>query len=84
MTGQNPPRERVDELTPRGLKILQREDGFRYGTDAILLAHFAGAKGRETLVDMGTGTGIMALIMALDRGDLDWRNNVRKKGIDRR
>lgn len=25
-----------------------------------------------------------ALIMALDRGDLDWRNNVRKKGIDRR
>lgn len=66
MTGQNPPRERVDELTPRGLKILQREDGFRYGTDAILLAHFAGAKGRETLVDMGTGTGIMALIMALD------------------
>jgi tRNA1Val (adenine37-N6)-methyltransferase len=66
MEVQMKPMERLDILTPRDLKILQRTDGFRYGTDAIVLAHFVGAKRGETLVDMGTGTGIMAMIMAKD------------------
>ena len=35
------PGERLDELHPYGLFILQHPDAFRFGTDAVLLAHFA-------------------------------------------
>ena len=36
------PGERLDDLQRGGLCILQRPDGFRFGTDAVLLADFAG------------------------------------------
>ena len=31
--------ERIDDLQRDGLRIIQREDGFRFGTDAVLLHH---------------------------------------------
>lgn len=44
MTALIGPNERLDELNPYGLYILQHPDAFRFGTDAVLLAHFARAK----------------------------------------
>jgi tRNA1(Val) A37 N6-methylase TrmN6 len=38
--------------------------GFRFGTDAVLLAHFAEPKKNEKVVDLGTGTGIIPLVMS--------------------
>ncbi len=37
-----------------------------FGTDAVLLSHFAGAKQKDSLVDLGTGCGIIPLIMLRD------------------
>lgn len=37
-----------------------------FGTDAVLLAHFASAKQKDKLVDLGTGCGIIAFLMLRD------------------
>lgn len=58
------PGERLDDLQRGGLRILQRADGFRFGTDAVLLADFAQAKKGERIADMGTGTGVLPLLLS--------------------
>ena len=49
-----------------GYKIIQDTERFQFGIDAILLADFAcaGLKSGETIIDLGTGTGIIPLLMA--------------------
>lgn len=56
--------ERLDDLQRGGLRILQRAEGFRFGTDAVLLADFAGVKKGERVADMGTGTGVLPLLLS--------------------
>ena len=56
--------ERVDDLQRNGLRILQRPDAFRFGMDAVLLADFARLRPRERVADMGTGTGILPLLLS--------------------
>lgn len=55
--------ERLDDLMRGGLHIIQRPDCFRFGTDAVLLAHFAHITGQERVCDLGTGCGILPLLM---------------------
>ena len=56
--------ERLDDLQRGGLRIIQRPQGFRFGTDAVLLADFAGVKKGERVADMGTGTGVLPLLLS--------------------
>ena len=56
--------ERIDDLQRDGLRIIQRSDGFRFGTDAVLLADFAGVKKGEHVADLGTGTGVLPLLLS--------------------
>ena len=58
------PGERIDDLQRGGLRIIQRENGFRFGTDAVLLADFAAVKRGERICDMGTGTGVLPLLLS--------------------
>lgn len=57
------PGERLDDLQLAGMRILQKEKGFRFGMDAVLLADFTRAEPRESVVDFGTGTGILPLLL---------------------
>ena len=54
--------ERLDDLIIDGLQIYQRSDMFRFSFDAIALIHFCRFNSRHSYVDLGTGTGVMALI----------------------
>ena len=56
--------ERLDDLQYKGLKLLQKKYGFRFGVDAVLLAHFAQIAVNSTVIDLGTGTGIIAVLLA--------------------
>lgn len=58
------PGERLDDLQTGGLKLIQRPDAFRFGTDSVLLADFASPRKDEVAVDLGCGTGAIALLMA--------------------
>lgn len=46
-----------------GMRILQKEGGFRFGMDAVLLADFARVEARDRAADFGTGTGILPLLL---------------------
>lgn len=56
--------ERLDDLQNNGLRILQKPDGFRFGMDAVLLAHFTRLRLRDVVADMGTGTGILSILLS--------------------
>ena len=62
------PGERLDDLQLNGLKLIQRPDAFRFGTDSVLLADFAAPRRGERAVDLGCGTGAIALLMAGHQG----------------
>ncbi len=56
--------ERVDDLQRNGLRIIQNPEGFCFGIDAVLLSHFVKAKKGDTIVELGTGTGIIPILLS--------------------
>lgn len=57
------PGERLDELQRNGYRIIQDPGRFCFGMDAVLLAGFAKVKPGERVVDLGTGTGIIPILL---------------------
>ncbi|MCR4442125.1 MAG: tRNA1(Val) (adenine(37)-N6)-methyltransferase [Peptococcaceae bacterium] len=55
--------ETLDDLLINGLKIIQKSEGFRVTLDSVLLAHFATVKNGDRIVDLGTGNGVIPLIL---------------------
>ena len=56
--------ERIDDLQRNGLKIIQDRERFCFGMDAVLLSGFAKGYRGETVLDLGTGTGIIPILMS--------------------
>lgn len=57
------PGERVDELQRNGYRIIQDPGRFCFGMDAVLLSGFARVKEGDKVLDMGTGTGIIPILL---------------------
>ena len=55
--------ERIDDLQRNGYRIIQKKKGFCFGMDAVLLSGFAQVKEGEVAVDLGTGTGIIPILL---------------------
>lgn len=58
------PGETLDELRLAGLKIIQKKDGYRFSIDPVLLCAFARVEEGEQVADLGTGAGVVPLILA--------------------
>ena len=56
--------ERLDDLQRNGYKIIQDPERFCFGMDAVLLSGFATAPEGGKVLDLGTGTGIIPILMA--------------------
>ena len=57
--------ERIDDLQYKGLKIIQNTEGFCFGIDSVLLTEFAkDMKKHSSIVDLGTGTGIIGILLS--------------------
>lgn len=55
--------ERIDDLDLKGLKLIQNPEWFCFGTDAVLLSDFARIRKKEKVVDLGTGTGVIPILL---------------------
>lgn len=62
--------ERLDDLERNGLQLIQHPDVFCFGMDAVLLSHFAEVREGEHAIDLGSGNGIIPILLsALSKGD---------------
>ena len=57
------PGERLDDLQIAGLELIQNPDGFCFGVDAVFLSDFVKVRPGETVLDMGTGNGIIPILL---------------------
>lgn len=55
--------ERLDDLQIKGYEIIQSPGRFCFGMDAVLLSAFASVKKNEKALDLGTGTGILPILL---------------------
>lgn len=77
------PGERIDDLQRCGYGIIQNKDGFCFGMDAVLLSSFAQAKKGEKVLDLGTGTGILPILMeAKTEGEHFTGLEIQKTSVD--
>ena len=56
--------ERLDDLVRDGMKIIQRPDQFCFSIDSVLLAHYPAIKAKDKIADLGTGTGVISLLLS--------------------
>jgi tRNA1Val (adenine37-N6)-methyltransferase len=57
------PNERLDDLQIKGYEIIQSPGRFCFGMDAVLLSGFAKIRNNARVLDMGTGTGIIPILL---------------------
>ena len=55
--------ERIDDLERNGYRIIQNPNGFCFGMDAVLLSGFVPPKTGGRILDLGTGTGIIPILL---------------------
>jgi len=56
--------ERIDNIGFSDLRLIQQPEDFCYGVDAVILADFAAQCRPDTAIDLGTGTGIIPIILS--------------------
>ncbi len=57
------PGERIDDLERSGYRIIQQKNGFCFGMDAVLLTGFVQPETAGRILDLGTGTGIIPILL---------------------
>ena len=62
------PGERLDDLQIGGLELIQNPSGFCFGVDAVFLSDFVKVKPGETVLDLGTGNGIIPILLSAKTG----------------
>ncbi|MBO7422093.1 MAG: methyltransferase [Oscillospiraceae bacterium] len=55
--------ETIEDLQLEGLKLIQKQDSFRFGMDSVILAHFAEIRENDIVADFGTGNGVLVLLL---------------------
>jgi len=77
------PNERLDDLQIKGYEIIQHPGKFCFGMDAVLLSGFATIKKSERVLDLGTGTGILPILLeAKEKGREFFGLEIQQESVD--
>lgn len=60
--------ETLNTMFEGKIRIIQKSRGYRFSTDAVILARFASVSPADRVIDLGTGSGIIPLILARATG----------------
>ncbi len=63
--------ETIDRVFDDRVAVIQRRDGYRFALDSLLLARFVELRGKERVVDLGAGNGVVALSLAVLNGGVE-------------
>jgi len=63
MTAPSLSDETLDTFSCKSIKVLQKKTGYRFSIDAVLLSQFIKIRNNERVVDLGTGCGILLLLL---------------------
>ncbi|MCR5737188.1 MAG: tRNA1(Val) (adenine(37)-N6)-methyltransferase [Eubacterium sp.] len=75
--------ERLVDLERNGYRIIQNQKGFCFGIDAVLLSGFAQVKAGEQVLDLGTGTGIIPILLeAKTKGEHFTGLEIQEESVD--
>jgi len=58
--------ETLDTFSRKSIKVLQKKTGYRFSIDAVLLSQFVRIRNNERVIDLGTGCGILPLLLCHD------------------
>jgi tRNA1Val (adenine37-N6)-methyltransferase len=61
------PDEDIDPFMDGQLRLIQSKDGYRFSIDAVFLSEFVTIKPGDVVVDLGTGCGVIPLILLLTK-----------------
>ncbi|MCP4576859.1 MAG: methyltransferase domain-containing protein [Deltaproteobacteria bacterium] len=61
------PDEALDLFLDGRLKLIQSRGGYRFSIDAVLLSQFATIRSGDVVIDLGTGCGVIPLILLLTK-----------------
>lgn len=64
MTSEIRPGERLDDLQLGGLELIQNPEKFCFGVDAVFLSDFVKVRPGESVLDLGTGNGIIPVLLS--------------------
>src|SRR5574340_232357 len=56
--------ETMEQIACGRLKVLQKAKGYRFSIDSLLLAHFVRLSPNDKVLELGTGSGVISLILA--------------------
>lgn len=56
--------ETIDDLQINNLKLIQKKDCFKFGIDSVLISDFADIKSGAKVIDLGTGSGIIPILLS--------------------
>ncbi|MDR0426829.1 MAG: methyltransferase [Clostridiales bacterium] len=62
------PGERLDDLKYNGLSLIQDPGLYRFTSDAVELANFVEGGAKDYAVELGAGTGVIAVLLAAKKG----------------
>ena len=75
--------ERIDELLRNSYRIIQNPQRFCFGMDAVLLSGYAKAKPGERVLDLGTGNGVIPILMeAKTKGEKFFGLEIQEESAD--